>query len=239
MTKDHIVAEIRRTAAENGGTPLGRQRFFAETGIKESDWSGKFWARWSDAVQEAGFAPNALNSARSDAEMLEALVPLVRELHRVPVASELKLRRRADSSFPDPKTFERFGTKSALLKRFLSFCRERGYDDVAQLCPPLASEPAAALSRRGAAEDVVIGSVYLLRSGRYFKIGRTNAVGRRGRELAIQLPDKSKIVHEIRTDDPAGIEDYWHHRFQDRRRNGEWFQLTAPDVAAFRRRKFM
>ena len=54
MTKDHILAEICRTAAPNGGMPLGRERFFAETGIKEPDWRGKYWVRWSDAVRAAG-----------------------------------------------------------------------------------------------------------------------------------------------------------------------------------------
>lgn len=83
------------------------------------------------------------------------------------------------------------------------------------------------------------GFVYLLKSGRFYKIGKTNAVGRRERELAIQLPEKATVIHSIKTDDPTGIEEYWHKRFRDRRRNGEWFELEPSDIAAFRRRKFM
>jgi hypothetical protein len=86
---------------------------------------------------------------------------------------------------------------------------------------------------------VVEGYVYLLRSGKHYKIGRSNAVGRRERELAIQLPRKDAILHKIATDDPAGIEFYWHRRFESCRGNGEWLNLTAEDVAAFRRRKYM
>lgn len=45
MNKEFILAEIVRTARENGGVALGRDRFRAATGIKDSDWHGKFWAR--------------------------------------------------------------------------------------------------------------------------------------------------------------------------------------------------
>ncbi len=79
----------------------------------------------------------------------------------------------------------------------------------------------------------------ILKSGRYYKVGKTIAAGRRERELAIQLPEKANTVHVIKTDDPSGIEAYWHRRFDARRKNGEWFELNSSDVRAFKRRKFM
>ena len=54
MNKEHILKEIDRTAKENNGTPLGSARFAKETGITKSDWLGKYWTKWSDAVIEAG-----------------------------------------------------------------------------------------------------------------------------------------------------------------------------------------
>jgi hypothetical protein len=83
------------------------------------------------------------------------------------------------------------------------------------------------------------GYVYLIKSGRYSKSGKTNAVGRREYELAIQLPERATTIHVIRTDDPGGIETYWHKRFEAKRKNGEWFELDSADIAAFKRRKFM
>lgn len=44
MDKAHILREIRRTALENGGAPLGWRRFFGETGIRETDWLGRYGA---------------------------------------------------------------------------------------------------------------------------------------------------------------------------------------------------
>ncbi|MEI9929780.1 MAG: GIY-YIG nuclease family protein [Rhizomicrobium sp.] len=83
------------------------------------------------------------------------------------------------------------------------------------------------------------GFVYLLKSGRHYKIGRSISVGQRERQLAIQLPEKAGVIHQIRTDDPVGIEAYWHKRFEAKRKNGEWFELTSADINVFKRRKFM
>lgn len=39
----------------SGGKLLGRERFAKETGIHETAWAGRYWAKWNDAVAEAGF----------------------------------------------------------------------------------------------------------------------------------------------------------------------------------------
>lgn len=239
MNKEHILREIKRTAQENGGAPLGRLRFFRETGIKESDWKGKFWARWNDAVSEAGLVPNQKTTAYAESLLLEKYISLMRELGRFPVVAEIRMKVRADASFPNDRTFERFGSKSEFAAKILDYCQTRsGYEDVAALCAAVADRPKANGEDVGD-NQTAIGYVYLMKSGKFYKLGRSNAAGRREYELGIQLPEKLKTVHVIRTDDPAGIEAYWHRRFEEKRKNGEWFDLGAAEVGAFKRRKFM
>ena len=240
MNKRHILEEIKRTAEANSGVPLGRQRFFTETGIRESDWSGRFWTRWSDAVREAGYAPNVKQAAFERDTLLEKLALLVRELGHYPVVAELRMKARSDPDFPSKNVFSRFGGKAQVASALLGWCEKSpGWEDVQAICAPLATSAEAATETAEEEAAPLIGYVYLLKSGKYYKIGRSNAPGRREYELAIQLPERVATVHTIKTDDPAGIERYWHERFAERRKNGEWFELRREDVSAFRRRKFM
>ena len=240
MTKELILREIRRTAATNGGAPLGRQRFEQETGIRYHDWFGRYWARWSDAVREAGLTPNELRDAFSDEVLIEKLVALIREIGRFPGNGDLRIKKRACSSFPNDKVFDsHFGTRARLREAVIQYCRDHaGHDDVPPLCQPLNSknEPNGEDVPRG---SEITGFVYLIKYGRHYKIGKTNAAGRREYEVALQLPERVRTVHIIKTDDPDGIEEYWHKRFAAKRGNGEWFELDATDVQVFRRRKFM
>lgn len=233
MNKELILDEIRRIARESGGVPPGRERFQKETGLSASATLGRHWARWSDAVREAGFEPNEYTRALSDGDALPGIVTMVRELGRLPTHEELKLRRRSDRTIPSHSVFR---TKAQLADRLARYCSER--PELADVLP-LCAAHSAPLPQTKRAEMPVLGEVYLMKSGRNYKIGRSISAAKRERELQIQLPDKATRIHTIRTDDPVGIERYWHERFASKRLNGEWFKLDATDVNAFRRRKTM
>ena len=50
------------------------------------------------------------------------------------------------------------------------------------------------------------------------------------------MPEMPRRIHVIRTDDPRGVEAYWHKRFEAKRvrPDAEFFRLDDADVAAFR-----
>lgn len=233
LTKQDILNEIKRTAKENGGTPIGRERFIKETGISEYQLN-KFWPRWSEAQIEAGFEPNTLNAAHDLDFLKESMVSLIRELGRFPTSPDLRLKRHQDQNFPDQKTFDRLGKKREKVRKVMEYAEQKGYLDVISICTPILEQQ---LDNKN--DDVgsgeVVGEVYLFKSGRYYKIGKTNDTVRRGTELRIQLPEKLDLIHSIKTDDPSGIEAYWHRRFDSKRMNGEWFDLNSSDIKAFKR----
>ena len=244
MNKQHILDEIRRTAAKNGGVPLGIDRFATETGIKASDWIGRFWARWGDAILEAGLTPNTLRPKADLDVLLSQLAAFMRELGRYPTVSEMRLRKRSDDAFPNHKVLERRGSRSELITQVLAFCRRTdGWTDVVAICESMAASAPPSTNSGSDGDDLETGYVYLalMRVGKEkrYKIGKADIVGRRTKQVAVNLPEDLELVHAIATDDAYGIEAYWHKRFEEKRRGGEWFVLTAADVKAFKRRKFM
>ena len=241
VTKDYILSEIRRHAQESGGQAPGRRRFESDTGIRETDWLGKFWSKWSDAVTEAGFSPNSMQRAFGTAEKFEPLIRFILEIGKFPTGPELKMKARSTPNFPSHSTFDKYGRRG-LAEALLQYCKENQRPaEVISICEQvlIASTDEVAGASGGPQGEVDYGEVYLVKSGRHFKIGRSNHFGRRSYELALQLPVEAKLIHKILTDDPGGIEAYWHKRFEDKRTRGEWFDLSIEDVNAFKRRKFM
>ena len=179
----------------------------------------------------AGFAPQAMNPRLNDDDVLVAAALVVRRCGRFPTAAEIRFQCTNDPELPSHNTFRRFGGLSRLRDRLLAYAQERQLPDLVEMIGGTERESSSPLL-----ED---GFVYLIKSGRHFKIGKANTVENRFRQLRIQLPQAAEVVHRIRTDDAFGIERYWHERFADKHLNGEWFSLTAADVKAFKRRKFM
>ena len=235
MNKEHILSEIRRTATS--GTALGWRRFEAETGIRYYDWYGQFWTRWGDAVREAGLEPSKMSEAYDESYLLKALAALTRSLGHVPTQGDILIAARNVPDFPSEKVFRKLGSKPQRALRVVSFCESNtGYDDVAALWRQV---PQAEVVEDSDSLPGAPGYVYLLKHGarREYKIGRTNNPLRREGEIGIDLPEKLQPIHYIQTDDPSGVESYWHTRFSAKRKEGEWFSLTAQDVTAFKRWK--
>lgn len=238
MDKEHIIAEIRRTAKANGGVALGRLRFEAETDIRTSDWYPDFWLRWSEAVRDAGFESNRMCVAFDAEFLIEKLVLLTRRLGKVPLYGEIRREARADTAFPSHTTFRRLGPKDQWPSRVIAFCEANpGNDDVAALWRQAAITKAGNDTGDGGSTHPAIGYVYLLKHGsrRQYKIGATENPLRREGEIRFELPERLQPIHYIRTDDPFGVEAYWKNRFADKWLNGEWFALSADDIRAFKR----
>ena len=106
-------------------------------------------------------------------------------------------------------------------------------DEILLLPPDEATEVETIISE----ERFATGFVYLLKSGKFYKIGKTNSIDRRQYEIGLQLAEAMHPIHSIETDDPSGIEAYWHNRFKSKRLNGEWFDLDSSDIRAFKLRK--
>lgn len=231
QTRMQIIAKIRRIAAENGGAPPGIKRFATLTGVKRTLWQGRFWARWSDALTEAGFSPNPRQEPLEDADMLAAMAEAARRLQRIPTDSELCLLRRAGVRIPTNQTYIRhFGSKPGWLWQLKNWTAQTpGWDDVAALLADVPDPPEPDLRPK------LTGAVYLLRFGSHHKIGCSEVPDQRVVGLQQMLPPGTNLVHLIKTDDPYGVENYWHRRFAAKRIKGEWFKLSRQDIAAFRR----
>lgn len=235
VSREQVLSEIRRVA-EGLGKPPGRAAFERETGIRQSERRGVYWARWSDALAEAGLAANQWQRRLDPDFILRKMADAARHFGRLPTEAELRMYGRIDPDFPAHGVANNhFGSKAAMVARLQEWAAaDRAYADVAAMIPQPV-EPMRSQAQRVMALE---GWVYLIQSGPHYKIGRSDELERRVKEIRITLPDTVTMVHAIKTDDPPGIEAYWHRRFADKRAQGEWFRLGSADVAAFKRRKY-
>ena len=237
MNKQEIISEIRRIAKECGGKAPGSQLFASETGVRRSDWYPNLWLRWGDAISEAGCQPNDFISAYDTDFLITKYIELIRELGHFPIEGELRIKKKTDKDFPSHSGFSRLGSKQERVEKIIEYCQGKSeFDDIILHCLEVAKSTHNKPDLINSDSDKT-GYVYLIRHGtrNEYKIGRTYNPIRREGEIRLELPEKVQPIHYIKTDDPAGIENYWHSRFANKRREGEWFLLTTEDVRAFKR----
>lgn len=232
--KDKIISEIQRLALELGEAP-GNRTFLSETGIKESEWKGIFWARWGDALLDAGLQPNDIQKRHEDEFLLRKYCEATLHFNKPPTKPEMRMYSKQVDGFPSYTTMQkRFGSMANIRQRARTWAGENeAFSAVVHLI-----QPADVTTRSDTTPVNTDGWVYLLQSGAHYKIGRSQELERRVKQISVALPEKVELVHSIKTDDPSGIETYWHNRFKEKRLNGEWFALSLSEVRAFKRRKF-
>lgn len=72
--------------------------------------------------------------------------------------------------------------------------------------------------------------VYVLRSDRYYKIGRTRNVESRIGTISLQMPFPVELIKVFNTDDSIWLEKLFHVFLNKTRMNGEWFLLSDADI---------
>ena len=239
MTKDLVAQRIQALAKERGGH-VSLDAFLAETGIKDKWLRTQPWFEgWNNLLLELGLATKVFGVPRAQPETVaRAVAALIAREGKWPTEDELARERRRDAQFPSLKVIRPLRKSGALAALIVQAAASD-----ATLAPAAAvasaKVPVESTPEFSPANERVRGYVYLLRSGRRYKIGKSNDPSRRWREVRLELPDETHQVHTIPTDDPSGIETYWHRRFAAKRvRNTEFFELDATDVQAFKRRSY-
>jgi Meiotically up-regulated gene 113 len=239
MTKDDIAQRILDLAAERGGH-VSFHVFISETGI-EDKWlrSQEWFAGWNNLLTDLGIQTREFRVPRTPPSLIaKAVAVLIEKEGRWPTDDSLTRERKRNNSFPSLPVISRIRKSGELAKLIVALGATDEQFAKASLIAKAYDTSETEVDELGPNEKVK-GYVYLLRSGRRYKIGKSADPSRRYREVRLELPEETHQVHTIPTDDPTGIEDYWHRRFPAKRiRNTEFFELDATDVQAFKRRKY-
>ncbi len=212
ISKEEILSEIRKFVAAHDGEIPGERRFATATRMKESAWKGKYWARWTDAVREAGYDPNAKNQKIPDENILEQLAAFITKLGYFPIRDEINIQARTAPGFPVWQTIKkRFGGMPETAAAILEFSRKAGDPVLAELCEARLKREVLKPTPTGNSRtptNAKAGFVYLKYSPslRLYKIGKANDPNKRGAGISLLLPEDLVPKHEIKTDCPYILE---------------------------------
>lgn len=239
MTKDEAKRLILNLAERDGGK-VSFRRFIQEAGIPEQRIRKAEWfLGWNPLLEELGIATGTFYRDRTpDDEVASSVANLIVRLGRWPTEDEFAREKKLNNTFPDlsiVRRAKRSGTLWSILRIYNA--DDPAYEVVRKLAE--SQRPDDKADNVTCDTGRVQGHVYMMKAGRRYKIGYTNSPSRRHREVSVNVPDRTDLVHTIETDDPRGIEGYWHRRFAEKQVRGtEWFELDADDIRAFKRRKY-
>ena len=219
-----------------GKTPSRRA---LSTAVKQSEYS-YYGMTVTDFQKYCGLTANesGLDTKISDEKMLDDLAKVCIEEKEIPHYAKLRKWNR-DGKYSYHTLPVRFGGWIDAQKALCVFAKRNGYEEILFSLPGWKIDCQEWAIEDGDMDVSVKGYVYLVQHGprQEFKIGKTNNPIRREGELKTELPEQLLPIHKIETDDPSGVENYWHRRFADKRKNGEWFSLSREDVSAFKKWK--
>lgn len=240
VDKEHILREIHRTTAENGGKALGQGRFSKLTGIKITDWQGKYWARWNDALKEAGFSGNKMQEPYLRSQVIEQFIFLMREKGKFPGKYDVQIYARLNKGFPAYNTIFKNGV-NGFASEVMAYCRNQdGYEDIINMCIDKIDILSSKEDSIRTDKSGIKGYVYLakLEGENTYKIGATKNKARVA-QLDTQLHKKLRPICYIETEHYQALEKYWHTRFKKQRKGGEWFSLSKSDIRAFKKSEIL
>jgi hypothetical protein len=238
VEQKQIINEYNNLKTSLGNPPTSLE-FYEKSSVSKYAAILAFGSRAFSKIQKAaGDEPRIFRRpGRSEAEFFHTYGALVRELQELPNEAEWKHRRiKPTVSGYCKKLKIRWSEIPIKFREWASDKTE--WKDVVKICALRLMGKRSGATQRALAAS---GYVYLIKLGKHFKIGKTNAVGRREYELGLQLPERLKTIHAIETDDPAGIEAYWLKRFKDKRKRGttEFFDLSQSDINVFKSKESM
>ena len=204
IQKQEIIRAIRSIAESSGGVPPGEKKFLSETGIANHTWRNRIWRKWSDALFEAGFSPLQWTGGYEDGEILQQVSDFSKRLGAFPTSGDLEFEGSNNPNFVSNTAIKRRWRIGELATELRAFAMDRGDDQVVAYCDDFLATRKSRPIDDEAANKPALGYVYLIKYGKDFKVGRTSSLARRSRQVQIELPDETVLVHAILTDDPAG-----------------------------------
>lgn len=124
--------------------------------------------------------------------IFESLIALIRELDRFPARADLIVKRNKNPKFPSPSSIlVRFSEKKERVEKIFEYATQKEYSDVIEICKPIIENFEGENDKEDTVNGISIGEVYLFKSGRYYKIGKTGDTVRRGKRISSSITGKN------------------------------------------------